>query len=177
MHYVTARTSKFFSKFKTTISLQGSYMNNCRDQWLNGLSFTSTNNIYTIAPKANIRFNSWLNSELKSEWLNYDTWRAKKKLNEITIWKQFGNLLFFPKSNQHLAIQGEYYRHKDKGNYFIDLHYRYTIVARKIDIDVKWINVLNHKTYRDYFVGNFMLLENEYNLRPTQLMISAKFSY
>ncbi|MFW6352258.1 MAG: hypothetical protein ACOC2E_07700, partial [Bacteroidota bacterium] len=75
------------------------------------------------------------------------------------------------------AITGEYYQHENQNNYFVDLQYRYTITAQKIDIDVRWVNIFNHETYRDYNLGMFTLIGNEYALRPTQLVLLVRFSF
>lgn len=176
-HNVHARASKYFSSIKSTLSAQGSMGLNIQDQWVNNEIFPGKNHTISLTPKANIRLTEWMNSEWSAEWLYYDTYRDNEKLNNVSLMKYFGNLLFFPARNQHLSINGEYYQHESQSNYFVDLQYRYTITARRIDVDVRWINIFNHETYVDYQVGPFSLLENEYILRPTQLLVAVRFSF
>jgi hypothetical protein len=176
-HNVNARASKYFSSIKSTLSMQGSLGLNIQDQWVNDKIFPGRNHTFSLTPKVNIRLAEWMNTEWSAGWLYYDTYHDREKLNEVNLLKYFGNLLFFPTSNQHLAINGEYYQHETRSNYFVDLQYRYTITARKIDVDVRWVNVFNHKNYVDYQVGPFLLQENEYTLRPTQLLLAVRFSF
>ncbi|TVQ90649.1 MAG: hypothetical protein EA393_05710 [Bacteroidetes bacterium] len=176
-HNVHARASKYFSRIKSTLSAQGSLGLNIQDQWVNEEIFPGKNHTLTLAPKANIRLTEWMNTEWSAEWLYYDTYRDNVKLNTVNRMKYFGNLLFFPARNQHLAITGEYYQHENLNNYFVDLQYRYTITARRIDVDVRWVNIFNHKTYHDYHIGPYSLMENQYYLRPTQLVVLVRFSF
>jgi hypothetical protein len=174
---LNARTSKYFSGIGSTLSCQGSFGINWQEQWVNESIFNGTNYIYTLSPKANIRFTDKISTELRAEWLHYNTWHGKAKLHELDVYKYFFNVLVFPARAQHMALYSQFYQHSDKLNYFVDLHYRYSIEVHKIDLDVRWINILNHKTYHDYQVGSFMLMENHYMLRPMQLVAMVRFSF
>jgi hypothetical protein len=174
---LNARTSKYFSGIGSTLSCQGSFGINWQEQWVNESIFNGTNYIYTLSPQANIRFTNKISTELRAEWLHYNTWRENVKLNEVDVYKYFFNFIVFPAKNQHVALYSELYNHKSKMNYFMDLHYRYTLNVSKIDLEVRWINIFNHKTYQDFYVGAFMLIENQYLLRPMQLVASVRFSF
>ncbi len=174
---LSARTSKYVSGLNTTLALQGSYAINWQELWVNESIFEGRNHIYSLSPKANIRITDRLSTELRGEWLHYDTWREKQKLNQVDVFKYFINILLFPGKNQHLALQTEFYQYSDRMNYFMDMFYRYNIKSRRIDLEIRWINILNHKIYNDYTVGSFMLLENQYHLRPMQLMATVRFSF
>ncbi|MBW6480328.1 MAG: hypothetical protein K0B37_12945, partial [Bacteroidales bacterium] len=176
-HNASARTSKFFSSIKSTLALQGSYMRTTQEQWVNNEIFDGINNVLAFSPRANIRFTQWLSGEARTEWLHYNTYRKGRKLNDVNVLKYFGNLLIFPARNQHLAINSEIYKHENQSNYFVDLEYRYTITDRRIDIDVRWINIFNHKTYHDYQVGPYSLIENQYILRPSQFVVLVRFTF
>lgn len=41
-------------------------------------------------------------------------------------------------------------------NAFFDLIYRYTWLARKIDFEVKWINIANRKVFENYNIGTLV---------------------
>ncbi len=176
-HNISARTSRYFPDIYSTFSIQGNYTLQQQQQWVNNQIYQGQNHVFMISPKANIRLTEWLNGEISTQWLNYQTMRGNEKLNSINVMKHSGNVLVFPARDQHLAIYGEYYQHANRHNYFADLNYRYTITQRRIDIDVRWVNIFNHKTYRDFHVGMFSLVENEYMLRPTQLLVAVRFSF
>ena len=177
MHNLNGRVSKYFNNISSTLALQGSYGRTQRQQWVNQHIFNGINHIYTLSPKANILLSEHLSTELKTEWMYYDTWQGDTKINGLDIFRHFASVMVFPVRNQHLSLHGEYYRHRHQNNYFLDLQYRYTIRAHRIDIDVHWLNILNHKTYTDFSVGPFMLTENEYLLRPSQFVVSVRFSF
>lgn len=175
-HNVSAQTSKYLRSFKSTLALQGSYMRTTQEQWVNNETFDGINNVLTLSPKANIRFTQWLSGEARTEWLHYNTYRKSSKLDDVNVLKYFGNLLIFPARNQHFAINTEFYKHDKHNNSFVDLEYRYKITARRIDIDVRWINIFNHVTYHDYQLSPYSLMENQYTLRSTQLVVLVRFS-
>ncbi|MFW5793634.1 MAG: hypothetical protein ACOCWC_05070 [Bacteroidota bacterium] len=177
MHNGRASISKFFPGIKGTLALDVNYSRTDRKQLLNDSILNATNNIYAINPRLNIKFAQWLNTEYKASMMFYNTYHEDIKLNEISTLRHFLNILIFPKNNQFVSINGEYYMHEDKNNLFVDLQYRYTITSRKIDIDFRWINIFNNSTYRDFYLDTYSLVENHYILRPSQFVLSVKFNF
>lgn len=176
-HNFSGSSSKFFPGISSTFSIQANYSMQNQQLWVNDQTFRGQNHVYMIDPRANIRFAEWLNVELSTQWLHFRTTRDRQTLNSVSLFKHQGNLVIFPARNQHIAIYGEYYQHANRHNYFVDISYRYTITRHRIDIDVRWVNIFNHKTFRDYQVGMFSFMENEYNLRPSQLVLLVRFSF
>lgn len=64
-------------------------------------------------------------------------------------------------------------------NTFMDASYQYTWEKRKIDFELKWMNILNKKAYDEIFVSadNRLTSINHYDLRPSQIMLSVKFNF
>lgn len=177
MHQVNSRVSKYFMSLRSTFALNTNYTRNERPQWINNSLNESLNNIYSIVPGCQVRFTQWLSSDYKATWMYYDTWRNHQKLNDLSLMRHNLDVVIIPARHQFITLKGEYYHFRQKQDYFLDLHYRYTLAKRKIDIDLHWINIFNHARYRDVQVGAYSLVENSYALRPMQLMASVKFSF
>ena len=55
--------------------------------------------------------------------------------------------------------------------------YRYTFTKQKIDIEFRWSNIFNAKTYTTYQASTFAIYESIYFLRPSQVFLSVKFGF
>lgn len=177
MHMANARVGRYFHALKSTLSLQGSYSRNERPLWINQKMIEGVNHLYTVTPRASVRINRWINSDYRVVYLRNQTHRNQQKFNQVTQWKHFAGLLIIPVSGHEVSVSGEYYRHQNQSNYFVDIKYRFRISSRGLEMDVRWLNILNNKTYHDYQLSAWSFQVNQYQLRPSQLMASLRFSF
>ena len=66
--------------------------------------------------------------------------------------------------------------HKQLYNCFMNINYKYQITKNKIDLDLSWNNIFNTKHYINSFNYNYLQSKTQYNLRPSQIMISIRFN-
>jgi hypothetical protein len=176
-HMVNLRMSKHIEKLSGILSFNGTFMQNKSQQLVNERIFNAIYNSFTFSPKADIKFTPWMNGVFSSEWMSMAVYQEQSRMNQFETKKYFATLVFFPRRNQSISFQGEFYQHKKREDFFLDLFYRYTISKHKIDIDLKCHNLLNHNMYRDYFVSSFVVVENQYLLRPAQLLLAVNFNF
>lgn len=64
-------------------------------------------------------------------------------------------------------------------NTFMDLSYQYTWSKKKIDFELKWMNILNKKSFDQINISgdNRVISVNHYDLRPSQFMFTVKFNF
>ena len=176
-HNFQARTSKYFAVAKSTISIRLSYSQRNGKSLLNGELFNSKNVFYYVVPELNVRISRWMNSEYSLNASFIETYIEKDKKSNISLFRHHLNIFAFPVKNQLISLSSEYYNHEGNNNFFVDLLYRYTFTKRKIDIEFRWNNILNNKTYTTFQASAFTVWESSYILRPAQLLLLVKFSF
>jgi hypothetical protein len=168
-HMLMGRTSKFFSKTKSTISLRASYLQTQRNSLLNEQSFVSSNQLFDITPQVNTRILKWLSSEYRANMGYIYSYAGEKKTSSISMFRHYLDI--------HATPGRIYYNYRGNENIFVDLFYRYTFRKQRIDLDARWLNIFNTGTYTSFHPNAYSVLETTYMLRPSQVMLTMKFSF
>lgn len=177
MHNITGQTSKYFSAAKSTLGVRASYSHMRRQSLLNQQLFETTNQFINIVPQINTRITEWLRAEYRANMSYIQTYVEANQSSNISMLRHYLEFHAFPRSGHYLGLTTEYYRHRDNENYFVDLLYRYSIRKHRVDIEARWVNVFNADTYITYQSSAFTVSENTYFLRPSQLLVSVRFSF
>ncbi|NOX86315.1 MAG: TonB-dependent receptor [Chlorobi bacterium] len=176
-HNLHGQTSKYFSAAKATISLQVNFNRRQGKSLINGELFDTKNLFYNLIPDINVRITKWLNSDYSLEASYFQTFIENEKKNKISILRHKLNVFAFPTNNQLISFSSEYYKLRGSNSFFVDLMYRYTFTKKKIDIEFRWNNIFNSKTYTSFQANNFTVWESTYLLRPSQMLLSVRFSF
>ncbi|KEY18014.1 TonB-dependent receptor [Kaistella antarctica] len=185
----SAEIGKYFPKFKTNASV--SFTN--RDS--NSFSILvdqnnvdnyieSKNNAQTVAVKFNNTYFSWMSLDynISLNWnKNSDDYR--NNVNKNSGWNHNLNLFLYPIENHTVGLvwddvttsQGA----TNLRNSFYDLSYQYTWAKKKIDFEIKWLNIGNKKLYEtiSYNTTYFSTTRNSIEIRPSQVMFTVKFNF
>jgi len=173
--------SKYFKKIKTTIKLNARYNQSNQEQLLND-TFTNVKK-YNIHMNANIdaEIFSWLSLQYVAAISIYKSSFDEVQLRQVETNKQALNLFFYLTDNQHLKCKNEYYLNslseENSSNYFLNFSYQYTFKQSNIDLNLSWNNVLNTKEFVNVYNNEFSYVENNYKLRPSQVLASIKFTF
>jgi len=176
-HAVQAYSSKYFAPIKSTISLHANYNQSLGKSLMNGALFDTKNEFYNIKPDLNIRITAWLNSEYSLDASFIQTYIENDKKSKISMLRHNLNFFAFPARNQLFSLSSEYYNHHGTDNFFFDLLYRYTFTEQKVDLEMRWNNIFDNKTYTSFQASAFTVYESTYMLRPSQIFLSVKFSF
>lgn len=173
--------SKYFNRINTTLDIGSSLIVTTQEQLLNN-SFAQVNN-------RNLRFNLGLESEV-TDWLStsYDgafsflqATIAERDFDEVRSQQHLLGLSFFPSDRQYFSVESEYYYNnispKNRNSFFLNLGYRYTFEERKIDLSATWNNVFNTNEFVNIAANEFSYVQSTYRLRPSQLLLSLKFTF
>jgi len=179
VHYLTGYTSKFFTAIKTTLSMRANYNQRQGKTLVNNELLNTKTLFYNFKPDINIRLFQWLTAEYDLNSSYIETFIDNESKSNISMLSH--NLLFFisPKDNHLISLTSEYYDHKGNTTFFGDVSYRYTISksGKKVDFELKWNNIFNNKTYTTYQASSFTVWKSTYDLRPSQALLSVRFSF
>lgn len=176
-HNLSGQTSKYFSAAKSTVSFRASYSHNRRQSLLNQQQFETSNQFINLSPQINTRITEWLRGEYRANLSYIQTYIDSNRSSNISMLRHFVDFHAFPRSGHYLGLTTEYYRHRNNENVFVDLLYRYTIRKHRVDIEARWLNILNTDNYTTFQASAFSVTETTYILRPSQVFLSVRFSF
>ena len=184
-----AEIGKYFPKFKTNASV--SYTNRDSNSFsilvdknnVDNFIERKTNN-QSFALKFNNTYFSWMSADynISMNWFkNSDDYN--NRVNKSTGWNHNMNLYFYPVENHTIGFvwddvttsQGV----TNLRNSFYDVSYQFTWAKKKIDFEVKWLNIANKKLYEtiSYDTTFFSTTRNSIEIRPSQVMFTVKFNF
>jgi len=177
---INFNASKYFSKIKTTVSADSRFSFSERSQIINnelGL-FKNTSQKYQLDIESEIT--KWF-SLSGSTIINISKLRsASNQFNEVKNWKNLMTVFFYLNNHAFFNIDAEHYYNNIgtiyNNNYFLNFSYQFTFKKYNLDTKLVWNNLLNTKNYVSIFNGEFYNNQNSYTLKPSQLLISFKFS-
>ena len=170
-------SSKYFSNLKSTLSLRIDYSQLKGQSLMNSELFNTKNQFFNIKPGLSVHLTRWLNSDYEMKASFIRTFIENERKSKISILRHVLNVFAFPAKNQLISLSSEYYQYGGSNNFFVDVLYRYTITAKKIDLELRWNNIFDQQTYTTLQASSFTVYESNYKLRPSQVFLSVKFSF
>lgn len=185
----SAEIGKYFPKFKTNASVNftnrdsNSYSilvdkNNVENY------IESKNNSQNLALKFNNTYFSWMSVDynIAFNWnKNSDDYR--NNVNKYSGWNHNLNLYLYPLENHTIGLVWDDVTTSQAAttlrNSFYDLSYQYTWAKKKIDFEIKWLNIANKKVYEtiNYNTTYVSTTRNSIDIRPSQVMFTVKFNF
>ncbi|MCS3867513.1 uncharacterized protein with FMN-binding domain [Chryseobacterium ginsenosidimutans] len=182
----SAEVGKYFPKFKTNASL--SYSNNTSksDAYQNDFAYTSRNNSQSYGFKFNNTYFSWMSIDY-----NFNITRTKQlsksvtpQLNNENSRRGFNHNLgvfFYPIENHTIGFNWDQVNtsaaDQKYNNGFYDLSYQFTWAKKKIDFELKWMNIANKRVFETYDINPQNIAYTRIQLRPSQVMFTVKFNF
>lgn len=182
----SAEVGKYFPKFKTNASI--SYSNNTSrsDAYLNKGAYASENNSQSFGFKLNNTYFSWMS-------LDYNgSISITKQTNTSFIAELNGkskrngynhNLaaFFYPLENHTIGFNWDQVNssnvNQSYNNAFYDISYQFSWAKKKVDFEIKWMNIANRKVFETYDVNATATTYSRIQLRPSQVMFTVKFNF
>lgn len=184
MQSARAEVGKYFPKFKSNISTSFTHRIQNSFRLLNSNTIESKNTGKTFGFKFNNTYFSWMSVDYN---LAMD-WNKNRNLFYNTEFKTSGwnhNLavFFYPLENHIIGFNWDDVSSKSGNenyrNSFYDISYQYTWAKRKIDFEVKWLNIANKKQYELISVdaATNSVSRTSIDIRPSQFMFTVKFNF
>lgn len=176
-HHLQFRSSKYVHALKSSLSLNTSFMMNQGKTFANDELFDAATIQYSITPEIYYQTTTWLNFNYKMQ-LNVMQSAINGDLRDQTrINKHFFSTNVFPKDNHMLNLNLEYFRYRQRSYNFVDLMYRYKVPKSRLNIEARWNNILNSDVFIENYSYQFTVVSHSQDLRPSQFLLSLKFSF
>lgn len=171
---------KYFPKIKTNVSVSTRINSTESEQMRNGLLLGTKLNTQSLGLKFNNTYFKWMSLDYNASL----SWN-KQRTADLTI-KSNGYThtlaaFFYPFENQIIGFNWDQINSgsgsQDYSNAFFDLSYQYTLTKRKIDLELRWVNIGNRKAFETYSVGTLSEQYSKIELRPAQILAVVKFNF
>ncbi|MCZ4695628.1 hypothetical protein DWB61_13260 [Ancylomarina euxinus] len=176
-HNVFAQASKYISNWKTNFSLKSNYMLDQQKMFLNESMTPIQNENFSLNGKITSDVFSWMNLEYKNQFSWLMSKVDKGNNNKVKQQSHIMNLMIYPKDNHYFGCSSEYLKNEGSENIFLDLIYNYTLKNKQSKIEIRWTNIFNKSSYSNYFVDEYSIVNNYYELRPSQIQLNYSFSF
>ncbi len=182
----SAEIGKYFPKFKTNASVNYSNNTSRSDAYQNNVAYNSRNNSQSYGFKVNNTYFSWMSIDY-----NFNISRTKQisksivpQLNNENSRSGFTHnlgLFFYPIENHTIGFNWDQVNTSSAdqkyNNGFYDLSYQFTWSKKKIDFELKWMNIANKKVFETYDINPQSISFTRVQLRPSQVMFTVKFNF
>ena len=179
----SAEIGKYFPKFKTNASVNFGNTNSSGYSFFNGVQDTRTDR-QTMGIKFNNTYFSWLSLDynISLNWMN-NVNKTLEVSNKTSGWNHNLAAYAYPLQNHTIGFFWDEISSKASGksfnNAFYDISYQYTWAKKKIDFEIKWMNIANRKVFEDisYNPGFLLTSTRTMYIRPSQVMLTVKFNF
>lgn len=180
----SAEIGKYFPKFKSNISTSFTNRDTNPFSFFNNQAIRSKINTQTWTAKFNNTYFSWLSVDYNIGM----NWNRNENATQGTSQKSSGwnhnlSAYIYPTDNHTFGFNWDNSVTSTEGNIyknpFFDLSYQYTWVKKKIDFELKWLNISNRKVYEivNVNIDQQNTVYQTYDIRPSQFMFTVKFNF
>lgn len=176
----SAEIGKYFPKFKSNLSLSFRNSTTTSDNARGGEIFENKNSTQNLTFKLNNAYFSWMTLDY-----NFTTGWGKNSStfgdSETGSFNHNLGLTVYPVENHSVTLNWDQlnYSSGDQNfkNGFYDLTYQYAWTAKKVDFELKWLNIANKKVFERVFDDAFTYSFERIRIRPSQFMVAVKFNF
>lgn len=171
---------KYFPKFKSNVSVNFRNTDSTSELARNDLFFANDNSSQSLGFKINNSYFSWMSFDY-----NFTLgWSQNKSIYADTKNESFTNnlnLIFYPIEDHSVALNWDQINDSQAGqsfnNGFYDLTYQFAWSKKKIDFELKWMNIANKKQFERIIDGSFTTDISRIQIRPSQIVATVKFNF
>ncbi|GAB3817093.1 hypothetical protein GCM10028895_12900 [Pontibacter rugosus] len=179
-HTIGLQTSKYFSELQTTLAVGTNLYLDEREQILNqGLAKVQNQNL-AFHLKTNTSITEWLGVDYTSTISTLKNIVEAGASRRATQQEHHLSANIYPADRHYIGLTTELYHNdfskQNPSSFFGDLLYRYTFERKKLDMELKWVNISNVSAYTYSYNDAFTFVQSTYRLRPSQLLLSFRFS-
>ncbi|HEY4538598.1 MAG TPA: hypothetical protein VIG94_01160, partial [Faecalibacter sp.] len=151
------------------------------DEYLNNEFIEVNNQITNIKTGVKFRQLSWMTFEYNYSWFNYRSKMMVDPSRKIVNQEHQLGFHFFPADRHYIKLNMDAYINQDarlnQNSFFGDLMYRYTLKKKKIDFELTAYNLFNEKYFSQNSLSSYYEMRYQYKLRPTQIMLTTRFTF
>ncbi|MGI9581348.1 hypothetical protein ACR1PO_09060 [Chryseobacterium sp. RRHN12] len=178
-----AEIGKYFPKFKTNASF--SYNNSIsKSQSIRNTDLIDTKtNGNTLGFKFNNTYFSWMSVDfnMTKSWNKQSNGIIQNDLGKTEGYTHNLNVFFYPLENHTIGFYWDQINSKlgqtKLNNGFFDVSYQFSWSKKKVDFELKWMNIADRKVFEKINVGDATITQTTMQLRPSQVMLTVKFNF
>ncbi|RXM38509.1 hypothetical protein BOQ62_16505 [Chryseobacterium sp. CH21] len=179
---------KYFPKFKTNASVNYGNTLSKSDAFLDDTQYLSKNNTQTYGLKFNNTYFSWASIDYtlslsRNKQDNIGLSSNQSRLGVNTGFNHNLAVYFYPIENHTIGFNWDQVNTSDGTNKykngFYDISYQFSWSKKKIDFELKWLNIANRKFFETYNINQTTNSSSytKIQLRPSQVMFTVKFNF
>lgn len=178
-----AEIGKYFPKFKTNASLNYSNTISKSQSIRNDDDIDTKTNGNTLGFKINNTYFSWMSIDFNAS----KTWNKQSNIyltgnkGKSEGYNHNLNVFFYPLENHTIGFYWDQINSKSAdmkyNNGFFDLSYQFSWAKKKVDFELKWMNIANKKVFERIDIDNTTITQTTMLLRPSQVMFTVKFNF
>lgn len=172
--------SKYFSKMKATMTANARFSFSEYPQIVNNVAASFRNAVQTYDLNIDSEITKWLSVNGSSSFMTSKLRSINNQSNKLKNWSNSIKTFIYLNDSEFFNIDAEHYYNQigtsTNNNYFLNMSYQWTLKKYKLDAKITWNNVFNTNNYVNVSNGEFFSNENIYVLRPSQLLLTFKFS-
>ncbi|MCH5717532.1 hypothetical protein [Niabella hibiscisoli] len=178
-HALFLSFSKYMKKAATNIATGYSYTRSATMNLLNNNLFTAINHNQNASLRMENSSLSWLIASYNIAY-GYSK-RVDRGTDNLTYTLfQATRLSFYLSEKGSFNISGDWNQYtiakQQFNNQFVDAFYRHTVGKRKIDLELKWMNILNTREYEQVIINTIQTNVTRFEIRPSQVLLSARMN-
>ena len=178
-----AEIGKYFPSFKTNVSLNYRNTTSISDAFLDEVRFKNKNTSQSYGFKLNNTYFSWMSVDFN---MSLSRTKQEGRRGTLGINKGYSHnlaLFFYPLEDHNIGFSWDQLNTTNNDttyrNPFFDVSYQYSWSKKKIDFELKWMNISNRKVFETYDLNGTLnaLTYTRIQLRPSQVMFTVKFNF
>ena len=178
-----AEIGKYFPKFKTNASF--SFNNSLSKSQLirNTDLIDNKTDANTLGFKLNNTYFSWMSIDFNATktWSKQSNAYLTGNLGKIEGYTHNLNVFFYPLEGHTLGFYWDQINSKlgdtKFNNGFFDVSYQFSWTKKKVDFELKWMNIADRKVFEKVTVEDATIKQTTMQLRPSQVMFTVKFNF
>lgn len=178
-----AEIGKYFPKFKTNASFSYNNTVSKSQSKRNTDLIDNKTNGNTLGFKFNNTYFSWMSVDFNASktWNNTSNIFLTDNKGKSEVYSHNLNVFFYPLENHTIGFYWDQINSKSAdvkyNNGFFDLSYQFSWSKKKIDFELKWMNIANKRIFERIDINNANITQTNMQLRPSQVMLSVKFNF
>lgn len=171
---------KYFGGIKTSIKLNSDAGFTRSEQIVTDRRVAVRNRNYRVALSASTLFTSYLGVELSGITHFFQNRVADQRKKTSGISQLQLGVDVYPANAYALRLDAEHYATRgseSQNQLYLNLRCRYTFGKRKIDLEIRGMNLTNAQNYLSIVNSAFTIAESSFQLRPRQVMIGVRIPF
>ncbi|MBS1548811.1 MAG: hypothetical protein JSS94_02945 [Bacteroidetes bacterium] len=176
---LNAELGKYFPSIKSNASVGYGLSNSDSEMYQNNVLFNNKSVNQNLAFKFNNSYFSWLSVDYNA---TYNWGKQTSVLTNRSVGYNHNlSAYLYPMENHSIGFSWDQINSGTPDlmyhNAFYDLSYQFTWASKKIDFELKWMNIADKKVFERYSVGATSDSYTRMQLRPSQVMLTVKFNF